>query len=219
MDLQTLHEKDGVFYRLAGTLNFRDRDAFAPVIAEAGNGHGRTVRLDLHDLSRIDSFGIGMFLVAHETAQDAGNRLVVENVRGDVARVFHLANLDAVLCLNAPLSEPPRLTPCKPAAVRLTVNLIPRHASGTDEFVMAGRFTFADRELFEELMSAMLRCIGPRVVLDMANLEFLDSAGLSMILIAREECQKRNLSLLIQQPGPRVLQLFRLSALDDMVTC
>jgi len=217
MDIVAQHDKDGARYRISGTLSFRDRDAFAPVITTAGEGSNRIIGLDLHGLTRIDSFGIGLFLVAHEAAQAAGNRLVIENVEGDVARVFHLANLDAVLSLRQFRPEPAaRLAP-RPANGRLAAAMQPVSADGRDTFVLTGRFTFADRDLFEELMPALLACAGPRIMLHMAEVDFLDSAGLSMVLIAQEECEKRGLKLEIGAPSPRVAQLFRLSALDHML--
>jgi anti-sigma B factor antagonist len=54
-----------------------------------------------------------------------------------------------------------------------------------------------------------------RVVLDLTNLRFLDSAGLRAILYARSNCIERGCGFLLTRPQPPVERLFALTGLTQ----
>ncbi len=206
-------------YRLCGKLSFADNDAMRPVLEEMARGSGRTVILDLAQLDYVDSFGIGLFLVALDEVNKAGNRMVVRNPQGAVKRIFALANLDTLLEIEgtAPPAAAARKVVAAPSATGLRVGAAEADGRGGFRVVLAGRFTFNDHEEFEKLLAAVATCAGAPLVLDLHALEFMDSAGLSMILIAREEAERHGTRLSLHSPTGRVSQLLRLAAVDTLV--
>ena len=66
------------------------------------------------------------------------------------------------------------------------------------EILLCGRMTFADHEKFRNVIAAFEGPPGHRMVFDLSGLEFVDSSGLGMFIIARDAAQKRNLDFLIR---------------------
>ncbi|CAK0779186.1 HptB-dependent secretion and biofilm anti anti-sigma factor [Azospirillaceae bacterium] len=66
------------------------------------------------------------------------------------------------------------------------------------EIYLSGRMTFADHEKFRNVIAAFEGPQGHRVVFDLSGLEFVDSSGLGMFIIARDTAQKRNLDFSIR---------------------
>lgn len=213
MDIQTFAQTDGLRFSLKGSLSFRDKDAFSPILNAANGPTGQSVAVDLSELENVDSFGIGLFLLANEQAAAAGVRLHLLNPRGNVARVFELANLEAVLHLTKPIAHQP--VPARRGGIGF--RRLPDAADGSPCACFSGRLVFAEHGNFQEIIETLLGAGGPRMVLDLHELEFMDSAGLSMIMIAREEAESRNMELVLRNPRGPVAQLLSLSALDFMV--
>lgn len=213
MDIQTFAQSDGIRFTLKGSLSLRDKDAFAPILSAAKGPSGQIITVDLSELESVDSFGIGLFLLANEQAAAAGVRLHLANPCGNVARVFDLANLDAVLHLTKPIARQP--TSARRGGIVFC--RLPDAADGSPCAGFSGRLVFAEHGNFQEIIESLLSVGGPRMVLDLHELEFMDSAGLSMIMIAREEAEAHNMVLVLRNPRGPVAQLLSLSALDFMV--
>lgn len=220
MEIHAFTQSEGARFTLKGTMTFRDKEAFAPVLAAVNGPGGRVVTIDLAELEHVDSFGIGLFLLANEQAQTAGVRLNLVNPRGNVARVFELANLDAVLHLkkNEGRQETKQGVGVGLARrVGIGFHRLPDAADGSPCAGFSGRLVFAEHGIFQEMIETLLQSGGPRMVLDLHDLDFMDSAGLSMIMIAREEAEARHMELVLRNPRGPVAQLLNLSALDFMV--
>ncbi|MEW5727770.1 MAG: STAS domain-containing protein [Pseudomonadota bacterium] len=91
-------------YHLTGRFTHSDNDAFSPVIKDVGTGPGRTILLDLSGLDYLDSFGIGLFLVARDEARHSANRLEFGEPKGAVRKLFELAGLASLLSPDAPVA-------------------------------------------------------------------------------------------------------------------
>ncbi|MGQ9365708.1 STAS domain-containing protein [Azospirillum sp. ST 5-10] len=66
------------------------------------------------------------------------------------------------------------------------------------EILLNGRLTFADHETFRAVLAAVDGPAGHGVVLDLAELEFLDSSGLGMVVIARDLAQRKSLAFSVR---------------------
>lgn len=66
-----------------------------------------------------------------------------------------------------------------------------------DEFTvrLKGRLTFSDGDTFDQILSILENDAITSCVVDFGELEFIDSSGLSMLLLAREITQSRNIKL------------------------
>jgi len=81
--------------------------------------------------------------------------------------------------------------------------------SGNDSVVaMSGDFTFSDHSAFLDILSRLLATQGTPIVIDLAKLEFIDSAGLGMLLIARDEAGKSSRHLTLRHPQGQVQRMF-----------
>jgi stage II sporulation protein AA (anti-sigma F factor antagonist) len=60
---------------------------------------------------------------------------------------------------------------------------------------------------------------GQNYVLDLHGLEFIDSAGLGMFLIARETAEKKVLQLRLRRPQGQVQQMLQVTKFVDLIPC
>lgn len=219
MDISIKVAGSDMHVELAGAMSFRDKDAFTKVVDVLKTPQCQSLAIDLSALTHIDSFGIGLFLLAHEQAVASGKRVHLCNPRGDVARVFELANLDAVLSLEQPVLSrvAARVAPGVSRRPGFSCGRGADADDGSPCIHCCGRLVFAEHANFEEVVHSLIDTGGPRVVLDLSELEFMDSAGLSMIMIAREEAEAKGITLVLRDPRGAVAQLLSLSALEFML--
>jgi HptB-dependent secretion and biofilm anti anti-sigma factor len=77
------------------------------------------------------------------------------------------------------------------------------------------RVTFEDASDFRK---QLLRAIGGAVrhlTIDLSNTEFMDSAGLGMLLVALKECDSHAISLSLHRPKGDVKKLLELTRSDE----
>ncbi|MCA1906896.1 MAG: STAS domain-containing protein [Magnetospirillum sp.] len=216
MDIITTRSAASLRFLLKGSLSFRDKDTFAPILDAVADKANLDVVLDLSSLDHVDSFGIGLLLLANEQAAAHGRRFSLVNPQGAVARVFEMADLDAVLNLRR--DTPPGSPSVAPMRGGIGYRRLPPSADGDESCVsLGGRLVFAEHETFEEIIAILAQSTGSKVVLDLSGVDFMDSAGLSMIMIAREEAEARGQTLKLRNVHGAVQQLLNLSALEFML--
>ena len=66
------------------------------------------------------------------------------------------------------------------------------------EVLISGSFTFRDHDTFFEIVSMIKTGYEKRVVLNMSECEFLDSAALGMLVIAHDEAVAKKVNLVIK---------------------
>lgn len=86
------------------------------------------------------------------------------------------------------------------------------------EIQLLGRFTFADHEGFRSVVQVLEAPETDRVVFDLSGLEFVDSAGLGMFLIAREAAERRKLQLVLKGAVGQVKRMLDLGRFDALFT-
>jgi HptB-dependent secretion and biofilm anti anti-sigma factor len=89
---------------------------------------------------------------------------------------------------------------------------------GPDEtvFRLAGRMTFADHDGFREILSQAEDRQGRRVVFDLSGLDFVDSSGLGMFIIARDMALKRDRGFLLRGARGEVRSLIAVAKFHKM---
>lgn len=93
-----------------------------------------------------------------------------------------------------------------------------RTEEGATEIFLSGRMTFADHEKFRNVLSAFEGPHGHQLVFDLSNLEFVDSSGLGMFIIARDTAQKRNLDFRLRGAKDDVKRLITVAKFHRMFT-
>lgn len=79
----------------------------------------------------------------------------------------------------------------------------------------SGRFTFADHDGFQRVLEHMKTQSGA-VTLDLSRVEFIDSAGLGMLLMARETAEGRSLRLTLKGARGTVAKMFEVSRFNTL---
>lgn len=82
-----------------------------------------------------------------------------------------------------------------------------------------GRLEFTDHERLREMVAQMSRVgDGARIVVDAGELEFIDSAGLGMLLILHEESLERKQTFAIRGVKGGVRRSIELARIDELMT-
>ncbi|MGQ9366753.1 STAS domain-containing protein [Azospirillum sp. ST 5-10] len=89
---------------------------------------------------------------------------------------------------------------------------------GKDAVVrLRGRLTFNDHACLRALIREMLGNAATRQVFDLEGLEFVDSAGIGMLLIAREEMAGVDKELVLRGAAGQVRRVLAVAQLDKIV--
>lgn len=85
----------------------------------------------------------------------------------------------------------------------------------TRRLKLAGEFDIAARDLADD---ALARVNGTgKLVLDLSELEFIDSMGIHFVVTAHERARAEGREFTIVRGGPQVSRVFRLVGLDDVL--
>lgn len=91
-------------------------------------------------------------------------------------------------------------------------------ADGITLFQLVGRFTFSDNQCFHELLEYVQKMDGKQktIAIDFSRVEFIDSAGLGMLLLMRDECAARKLAVQLRGAQGQVKKMFDLSRFETL---
>ena len=87
------------------------------------------------------------------------------------------------------------------------------------ELAMSGQFLFTDNELCREIVNKMNEHQGNEVVFDINQLEFIDSAGLGMLLLAKETADKKQQQVRLRGLKGQVKHMIEVSKFDALIPC
>jgi anti-anti-sigma factor len=90
--------------------------------------------------------------------------------------------------------------------------------SGDDNVSFSGDLTFTDHMAFREIADRLAASPGKTLVIELSGLDFVDSAGLGMLLIARDEASKANRTLILRGAKGQVQRMFALTKFDKLFT-
>lgn len=83
---------------------------------------------------------------------------------------------------------------------------------------MTGQFTFVDNSAFKKIIDQVERQHPQSVIMDFAEVDFIDSAGLGMLLLLRDLCLNKNISLSLKSAQGQVKKIFGISRFDQLFT-
>lgn len=84
------------------------------------------------------------------------------------------------------------------------------------QIVLSGKFTFADHSSFKTVIESAKDASITGLTLDLSALDFIDSAALGMLLIVRDEANKRGFKVNLYKPQGHVLKMFKISKFDTL---
>lgn len=101
MDFTVLDSQDSTEIRLLGHMTFSDHDTFRSVIANFERPAGHRMVFDLSGLDFVDSSGLGMFIIARDTARKKDLDFAMRGARDDVQRLITVAKLHKMFTIDA----------------------------------------------------------------------------------------------------------------------
>lgn len=85
---------------IADKLTFEDHNDFRELLKlMTANDHNSCI-IDLHGLQTIDSAGLGMLMIACETAEKAGINFMLSRPVGQVERLLEISEFNKVMRIN-----------------------------------------------------------------------------------------------------------------------
>ncbi len=84
---------------------------------------------------------------------------------------------------------------------------------GTPRVKLAGEFDLTGRELADRVLETADGA--PELVIDLSELDFIDSMGIHFVVTAHEQAQLRGCDLTIVRGRPQVDRVFSLIGLDE----
>ncbi|MBL4907124.1 MAG: STAS domain-containing protein [Sneathiella sp.] len=82
---------------IADKLTFEDHNDFRELLKLMTGYEHRSCVIDLHGLQTIDSAGLGMLMIAYETAEKAGMSFMLSKPVGQVERLLEISEFDKVM--------------------------------------------------------------------------------------------------------------------------
>lgn len=86
------------------------------------------------------------------------------------------------------------------------------------EVALKGRLEFTDHERMRDVVTLIAAEKPSSLIINLADLEFIDSAGLGMMLILQEECERFGASLRLRNPTGEVLRSLELARLNEILS-
>ena len=91
-------------------------------------------------------------------------------------------------------------------------------SQGNFDIRLSGKFTFADNPEFREILNTIADMEVQQVILHMAGVEFVDSAALGMLLLARDEAEKHRKKLVLSGAVGQVKKMFDMARFNTIFT-
>ena len=83
---------------------------------------------------------------------------------------------------------------------------------------LSGRLTFKDHPAFRLMATRLLAAEDDTAVIDLEKVDFIDSSGLGMLLIARDEASAARRRLVLRSPQGQVRRMFEISHFEQLFT-
>ncbi|HYC04729.1 MAG TPA: STAS domain-containing protein [Azospirillaceae bacterium] len=93
-----------------------------------------------------------------------------------------------------------------------------RPIDGGLEIKLSGRMTLVDHDRFRSVVDTLEGMEGGRCVFDLSGLEFVDSSGLGMFLIARDVAQNRGIDIVLRGARDGVQRILGIAKFDTLFT-
>ena len=92
-----------------------------------------------------------------------------------------------------------------------------RNAPGVTEIRLSGRMTFAEHDRFRHVIANFDGPSGHQMVFDLSDLDFVDSSGLGMFLIARDVAQRKRMDFSLKGVKAEVRRIMTMAKLERII--
>lgn len=80
-----------------------------------------------------------------------------------------------------------------------------------------GEMTLSDEDNFRQLSGEAIKMDGAKCIIDLSNLEFLDSAGLGLLLVMKELCAESDKAVTLKVGDSQVREILEISEFDTLI--
>lgn len=87
---------------------------------------------------------------------------------------------------------------------------------GGPTLVLRDQLTFADREVFDTVIDKLLARQRRQAAVDLSALDYMDSAGLGMLLTLRDRAERAGAEVVLRRPRSEVRELLVLACFDTL---
>src|SRR5579863_1219196 len=84
--------------------------------------------------------------------------------------------------------------------------------------VVAGELSLAEAPILERHLADVLATASSTIVVDLADVEFIDSTGLSVLVRAQQQASERGVEFGVQNPRAQAHRLLSLTGLEERLT-
>ncbi|MDX1975829.1 MAG: STAS domain-containing protein [Rickettsiales bacterium] len=81
---------------------------------------------------------------------------------------------------------------------------------------LQGQFTFEDNQRFKAILEHSQLSHTKQIALDFSKVDFIDSAGLGMLLLLRDSCLNNHVSVILKHAKGQVQKIFAISKFDQL---
>jgi N-acetylglucosaminyldiphosphoundecaprenol N-acetyl-beta-D-mannosaminyltransferase len=168
------------------------------------------------EIEFIDSTGVGLLIRLQKRARMSGLQLIFANPSEQLLRALRLMRLEEFFVFTASIEEAAKQL--QGSAHSAAVHLKTVRADRFPALAWNGELTAANAD--EVWMNTMQHIAARSLVqrsmtIDLSNLQFIDSTGLSVMIRAKRYGLRQGVSILFAEPRPNVLNVVRLSRLED----
>ncbi|WP_404425916.1 STAS domain-containing protein [Thalassospira australica] len=96
------------------------------------------------------------------------------------------------------------------------MNYTTEQSGDTIKVELNGRFTFGDHSGFRKLIDEIRSQSAEVQILDLSGVEFIDSAGLGMLLLARDEGEKARATVILKGAQGQVKRMLEVARFDTL---
>lgn len=90
------------------------------------------------------------------------------------------------------------------------------HQGDAYQLTLSGNFTFSDNAKFRGILATLRDAQASSLTLDMAQLEFIDSAALGMLLLLHDEASRSGFSVHMENVTGQIKKMLQLSNFDEI---
>lgn len=90
-------------------------------------------------------------------------------------------------------------------------------SGSTSTVTLTGRFTFADNKIFREILGHFESDV-KNCTMDIGKLEFIDSAGLGMFILANDTISDHDGKFVLRKPQGQVKKMLDLTRFSDIIS-
>lgn len=88
--------------------------------------------------------------------------------------------------------------------------------SGGPVLMLRDQLTFADRDAFDGVIDKLLARGSGKAIVDLSTLDYMDSAGLGMLLTLRDRAERATVDVSLRNPKSEVRELLVLACFDSL---